>query len=430
MTRPAAALLLIAGLAAAPAAAREAATQPAGPPDARSQNPPPVNQLERDESDGQFNSDAHLLGRLPLRQRLDEAGVRVTGGLFVDGLYVLDGPSERGEIRSLGVLDVGLDSARLGLHGGGTLFARLYAGLAADGAEVFPATLQEIDSVPAFEHVTLGELWYEQLFLDGVLHLRGGRMDANSDFAYAEYASVFITDSAAVTPTNFGIPSFLDPALGVVAFAYPGRYSFGAGVYRGTLGLPSANGIGTVSFFVVELTGDAASTYALAEAGRRWDLAGDGSLPGQAKLGGWLASGEFRQLDGSRGDFISGGYLILQQALYDEGDGQQGLGAFAQLGLTDENYSEVRSQVALGLVYAGPIPGREGDQAGLYVSRAGLSGAAGADLPRDAETTIEATYQIQLRPWLQVQPDLQHVLNAGGDGRDVTLAALRVVVNF
>jgi porin len=33
---------------------------------------------------------------------------------------------------------------------------------------------------------------------------------------------------------------------------------------------------------------------------------------------------------------------------------------------------------------------------------------------QSSETYIEATYQWQLRPWLQIQPDLQYVFNPGG----------------
>jgi porin len=33
---------------------------------------------------------------------------------------------------------------------------------------------------------------------------------------------------------------------------------------------------------------------------------------------------------------------------------------------------------------------------------------------RTSETFVEATYQYQMRPWWQVQPDLQYVFNPGG----------------
>ena len=33
---------------------------------------------------------------------------------------------------------------------------------------------------------------------------------------------------------------------------------------------------------------------------------------------------------------------------------------------------------------------------------------------RSAETFVEATYQVQVLPWWQVQPDIQYVVNPGG----------------
>ena len=33
---------------------------------------------------------------------------------------------------------------------------------------------------------------------------------------------------------------------------------------------------------------------------------------------------------------------------------------------------------------------------------------------RSSETFVEATYQYQLTPWWQIQPDLQYVFNPGG----------------
>jgi len=34
--------------------------------------------------------------------------------------------------------------------------------------------------------------------------------------------------------------------------------------------------------------------------------------------------------------------------------------------------------------------------------------------PRSSETYVEATYQYQVTPWLQLQPDVQYVFHVGG----------------
>ena len=363
----------------------------------------PLNQLGNVPAVAGFEPDEHLLGDAFEREALADAGLRIGAALFLDGIGVVDGPDERAELRNLGVLDAALDTGLTGLWDDGTAFARIYAGAATDGAAGFPATLQEIDTVPAFEHVVLGELWYEQRFPDARTRVRFGRMDANTDFAFAPAAAALVTDSAAVTPTNYGIPSYLDPALGLVAFAYPGNWSLGAGVYRGTLALPTEAGVGDLEFADVRLDGPDVSTYAIGEVGRRWELGGgDGrsgsAWPGEAKLGGWLADGDFRRLDGERGDRVAGGYLVVQQALHGNGAGGAGPTVFAQLGLTDDGFSAVADQLSAGLVWNALVPGRPDDTTAFYASRADLSDAPGNASPRDAEWVLELSHAFQVTP--------------------------------
>ena len=78
-----------------------------------------------------------------------------------------------------------------------------------------------------------------------------------------------------------------------------------------------------------------------------------------------------------------------------------------------------------GVVYKGPF-GRDADSVGLAAewahigarARAGdaaVALATGSFFPvRTSETVIEATYQLQVAPWWQIQPDLQYVFNPGG----------------
>ena len=84
-----------------------------------------------------------------------------------------------------------------------------------------------------------------------------------------------------------------------------------------------------------------------------------------------------------------------------------------------------------GVVFHGPIHGRIDDTLAIGMGYAHVSGsAAGADrdlgtyntatgplgyLPiRSSETFFEATYQYQVRPWWQLQPDAQYVFRPGG----------------
>jgi porin len=72
-----------------------------------------------------------------------------------------------------------------------------------------------------------------------------------------------------------------------------------------------------------------------------------------------------------------------------------------------------------GMTFAAPLPGRDNDQAGIDFGVGHVSGrAAGLDQDqglsrRGTETLFELTYQAQVTPWLQLQPDLQYVINPG-----------------
>jgi porin len=79
-----------------------------------------------------------------------------------------------------------------------------------------------------------------------------------------------------------------------------------------------------------------------------------------------------------------------------------------------------------GLTLRDPLPTRDNDTFGLGMGVAGVSNSVSAydwDLRfydpavytpvRSAETFLEATYQVQVTPWWQIQPDIQYFINPG-----------------
>jgi porin len=79
-----------------------------------------------------------------------------------------------------------------------------------------------------------------------------------------------------------------------------------------------------------------------------------------------------------------------------------------------------------GVTMHEPFLGRDDDTVGIGMGYARVSGTAaqldqqtglfnGSPYPvRGGETFIEITYQYQVTPWWQVQPDIQYVFNPGG----------------
>jgi porin len=80
-----------------------------------------------------------------------------------------------------------------------------------------------------------------------------------------------------------------------------------------------------------------------------------------------------------------------------------------------------------GLVYHDPLANRADDTLAIGLGYAHVSASArdydralaafdpGTYTPiRTTETYLEATYQVQVHPWWQIQPDIQYVFNPGG----------------
>ena len=74
-----------------------------------------------------------------------------------------------------------------------------------------------------------------------------------------------------------------------------------------------------------------------------------------------------------------------------------------------------------GLTYKGLIPTRDGDTFGVAFAYAKLSsgalqqGSSESAGGLGAEMALEATYLTQITKWLSLQPDLQFIINPGGN---------------
>ena len=156
------------------------------------------------------------------------------------------------------------------------------------------------------------------------------------------------------------------------------------------------------------------------EASYSWSRA---RMPGTLKLGAMFNTGYPDIPDGSGRKSWGGGfyYGVLDQALYVEPgsteETPQGLGWFARGGFSGpQRSSPLGMLLQTGFSYAGPIPGRDHDAAGIALSW-------GQDSPQRAssreggnrglEMIFEATYQIRVTPCCSIQPDLQYIVQPG-----------------
>jgi porin len=113
--------------------------------------------------------------------------------------------------------------------------------------------------------------------------------------------------------------------------------------------------------------------------------------------------------------------LVEGRLIAKPGDKDGGLSGWLRLGVANGDINPVSSYLGAGLVYTGLITGRDKDEIGFAVARAGLGAGArftGALAGRrigQAETNLEATYRYAFRDWLNIQPDVQYVINPRGD---------------
>ena len=120
-------------------------------------------------------------------------------------------------------------------------------------------------------------------------------------------------------------------------------------------------------------------------------------------------------------------YGIADQTLWQGGEkASEAVGVFARVMGAPGDRNLVNFSADAGTSVKTPLPGDHSGTLALGFGLAKLSSAAqgfdsdtafytGTAYPvRSSETFLELTYQVQLAPWWQVQPDFQYVFNPGG----------------
>lgn len=367
------------------------------------------------------------LGRLLLewggaREALEARGVTVEVWWANDASWAIDGGADEGDTAVRGLLDVVLalqTGPAFGLEGG-TLFGDVQWITGVDASRRF-GVLQAISNIDADRRLQLARLWYEQEFAATGTRVRVGKIDANSAFAYVDEGAEFLNGSMGFSPTILPMPSYPDAAAG--AFVVQELFEHAElrlGAFDGSIAYGVRTGLhGPSTWF----ESPRATTW-LGELDLAWDT-------GRLGLGGWWLDGELGRFDGGVEDGTGGTYLTLDQTLWRAaGDEERTLGGFVQLGTADGDVSPFAEHLGAGLVWHGAATRTRLDHLGLGVTRVGLSDAVGAGFSADDETAIELFWGFEPWPWMRVKPDLQLVLNPGGDATvdDLLVASVRVTL--
>jgi porin len=319
-----------------------------------------------------------------------------------------------------GLLDLAVEfsTESAGLWTGGYLFF-LFQHKHGEGITLeYVGDFQVLSNMDALNFTQVSELWYRQSFLDDRLWMKIGKQDANADFAGVEFGGEFINSSAGFSPT-IPLPSYPDQDLGVALGIAPVPwFSVNLGVYNGD---PD----GSRSFKGAFL--DLAGPMIMVEPALHYGLLG--GRHGHIRAGGWFNGTDVDSPDENDPDPETHGeaygwYLTWDHELWrerpEDGEDAQGIRVFGQYGWAPPDRSAAEHYVGGGVRWAGMIPRRDEDVAGLGVFHVRFSDEA--NLAKDTETIVEAFYVVRLFGCLFLEPDLQYIINPGGTTNPDSLA--------
>jgi porin len=320
-------------------------------------------------------------------------------------------------------------------------------------------TLQTASGIEADRATRVWELWYQQKFLDeDRMDVKIGEQSLDQEFMVSQNAGLFVN-------TMFGWPMLPSADLPGGGPAYPlaapgirlrvrpiNGLTFLAGVFNGS---PVVNNTGDPQQQNPSGTSFPVNGGALAIGEVQYSFPALGSmvysgqsqtLAGVYKLGFWYDTESFADQeynnDGEslasvttfampmthHGDYAF--YGVMDQMIWRDSmdeDGDRSISWFARaMGTPDEDRNLIDFSLNAGLTFHEPIYHRDDDTCGIGMGFAKVGDHAagldedtsfytGAYYPvRSSETFVEATYQYQLTPWCQIQPDFQYVFNPGG----------------
>ncbi|MEI9986243.1 MAG: carbohydrate porin [Aliidongia sp.] len=319
------------------------------------------------------------------------------------------------------------------------------------------ASLQTSSGIEADRSTRLWELWYQQKLLDeDRLDIKIGQQSLDQEFMVSQNALLFVNTMFGwpMVPSADlpgGGPAYPLSALGVRLRGKPtDSITILAGIFNGS---PAPNNNGdpqqiNASGTSFPLNG---RTLAIAELQYAYPSLGNVTMPDEVgalsrtyRIGVWYDDEQFadQRFDTNglslanpasngnprshHGDYSI--YAVADQMLWvNPSDSNRNLSGFIRvMGTPESDRNLVSFSANAGLTLHQPLQYRNDDTFGLGMGFAHVSsGASGLDADvaaqdggfapiRGSETFIEATYQYQVKPWWQMQPDLQYVFNPGG----------------
>ena len=354
---------------------------------------------------GEFQIAPYNAPALPPYKTL-ENGLSFSGHLDSEAVGVAAGGRHR-QLASDALLQFGgsLDTARAGLWAGGKLDFSLM-GVKTNGnlpAQTGAVQTTSNDWAPNF--LRLYQFSYQQDL--GAGFVRAGIMDVNYYFATVGLAGQLLNASFGPVPTltnNADIATFPNPGLGLMGGADLGDgYALQAGAWQANP--PEFSGVLQ------------SGALALVEASKSIGTLEDGQPRQVFKLGLW----HMRQNDPLLGP-STGGVYGIGETRRDMANGPH-YGAFVQLAASNGRVNALPYYLGLGLRVQRPFASRPNDSLSIGLARASLHAL-------HPETVLEVNYAYRVVRGVYLQPDMQRIWNAGGNGPPATVVGVRLHLEY
>lgn len=367
------------------------------------------------------------------------------------------GGSRAGEYEGLTTLDLGLDADKaFGWSGGSFNLSVLQIHANARAADDLN-NLAHVSGIAASRTTRLWELWYDQAFADGKTDVKVGQQSVDQEFLNSQNAATFMNTMMGwpMLPADDlygGGPAYPLSSLGVrLRVQVSPAWTVLGGVFndnppggpfnddsqtRGAEASGTRFNLNTGALWIGEVQ------YAPHASPAKDCGSLTCGLPGTYKLGGWYDTGRFPDqhydTNGmSLADPASNGiarmhrgnysvYAVADQMVWREVGGPRSVGVFARVMGAPSDRNLMNYAISSGVVVKATFSGRDDDAFGVGLGWSNVSGnARGLDrdaqrfsgLPsplRTAGRFVDITYQYQVAPWWQLQPDVQHVHSPSG----------------
>ena len=287
-------------------------------------------------------------------------------------------------------------------------------------------------NIQGYNTIRLQEFWAQKWFWEKRISVKVGNIAVDTEFFQSASAALFINGT-------FGTPDLIANNISdapVYPVASPGvriqfmptsNYYVMAGVFGMDLNSSPAYNNHYGTHFAMN---GGSGMLVMSETGFLLNQSpNDRGLQGTYRLGSFVETDNYYNWGSQAasangtGSLQSAGanwgvYGIIDQQIYSK-DGST-ISLFVRGGGAPSNINFVDAYLEGGFNFAGFVPGRGNDIAGVGLAHAHVSGnfsngqVLQGSAPYTEESVLEVTYKAQINPWWTVQPDFQYVVNPSG----------------